>query len=225
MRNAIRPPSDDLALRFADIERRFRALETRAPGGISSGPDVSYLRDRDFRVIGGTISVEDSGDIVVSGGSIHVEDNGDVVVSDGGNVQVGDDGDVVVDGGQIVVNADGDGAVVISRDAAGPNRFGVAWRDGADGSGAHRASISTDLQFGGEANTTLQIRAGESGGQQSRIILHPELMSLVADLTEAIRLVSGADQVQIRVGGNLKPVTQGAADSAGAGFRVLRVPN
>ena len=98
-----------------------------------------------------------------------------------------------------------------SREASGV----VAEYLGQGRNAAGQATNYSDIRTLASTSTT--------GAEQGTLQLQ---VAVAGSLTTAIQATgTSSNSVSIRVGGNLKVVSEGAADSGGSGFRTLRVPN
>lgn len=83
---------------------------------------------------------------------------------------------------------------------------------------------STNTQI----NAEIRAQDGGTGGWSGLLRTRSSTFEIRDSSNANMLLLSQSDSVNplsIRVGGNVKKVTQGDADSGGAGYRVLRVPN
>lgn len=115
MRNPIRPAGDSEAVWRQTIERRLRALETRAPGGFSGDGETTFLRGgRDLQVVDGDIVIDggqllagpttvDASGVSITGAPVQLDGDGLDIGS--GLVQVDEDGLRV--GSDVEIDADG----------------------------------------------------------------------------------------------------------------------
>lgn len=93
----------------------IRSLQTAQRGGISGDGVTTYLRDQDFRVIGGTIHVEDNGDIVIVGGQLVAGPT----ILDASGVRVGDN--VFIDSDGLKIGGILQPALAVLTEAASSN--------------------------------------------------------------------------------------------------------
>lgn len=227
----------DEAFSRGKLIRRVRRVERMlerflgARGLESSSLSAEGLRIKD----GGSIELDDGGSVTVNGGEVRVLDaDGDeiaranvngIAVDNGGLLVVYDRdnvrrfffGDVLVGGvnigtGMIARDETGDVIMSLNRDEI---RFDFP------GSGAATAQRISQgrwaIAFPDGGGTAMEVVAGEL------VVSGPGTRGVVLRVTEAdgIRVAVDTDAAGVQSG----PMTAGPADSAGAGFRALRIPN